>query len=408
MKKQKGNRAMRKKKYPKAIKYYTKAIKVDPKNPTYHLNRAIANANLDLWKDAETDAAHAIDFGSPPSAKSHYQHARAQLRRGHCEKARNAICLGIAAYPNETALLQLQKEIEQACKRLEAERQRANEEANTPAAEGPNVVRMLLERARSEFDKDTLKAIGTLQEARAIAAQSHKQDTRRDEIGVMSLLGKANVKMKRWSDASEVFQEVVTMQEATYSLANDEERQALSNAHNNLGICQKNDGKLSQAIESLDRAYHLATNGDDKVATPEAGQILQNIGKCLQASRRFSEAEVVFVRALDVGKRAFGEDHASHALNYVCIARCQTSVGKVREAIEAYSHAMMIWTRKDLETCLKEMPDVPNKDRLLTLQQSCRDELGALVVAMEQARQHANNPQNNDLPTADNTPALAA
>lgn len=120
MKKKKGNRAMGKKKYPKAIKYYTKAVKIDPKNPTYRLNRAIANAALELWKDAEADAAAAVELGNPPSTKSYYQLARARLKLGHGEEARETLRIGLEACPSEAALLQLSKEVERACSLKEA------------------------------------------------------------------------------------------------------------------------------------------------------------------------------------------------------------------------------------------------------------------------------------------------
>ena len=49
--------------------------------------------------------------------------------------------------------------------------------------------------------------------------------------------------------------------------------------------------------------------------------------------------------------------------------------------------AYEIFVKKDPETCLAEMPEVPNKDRLSQLQQQCKAELAQLIMMVEQARQ---------------------
>ena len=167
MKKKKGNRAMGKKKYPKAVKWYTKAIKIDPENPTYFLNRAIANSALELWKAAEEDAASAVELGDPPSAKSHYQLARARLRRERYGEARSALQAGLSANPSEAALLQLSKELEAACRISEDKSQKA-EEAKSAPSQGPSGARALLEQARSAYSAGMVEqAVSLLQSARA-------------------------------------------------------------------------------------------------------------------------------------------------------------------------------------------------------------------------------------------------
>merc|ERR550525_385487 len=95
----------------------------------------------------------------------------------------------------------------------------------------------------------------------------------------------------------------------------------------------------------------------------------------------------MFVRALEIGRRICGEDHAANALNHLGIGRCLREQGKVKEAIESYTKAVEIWMHKDPETCLSEMPEVPSQDRLLQLQQQTRTELGQLVIMVGQAQQ---------------------
>jgi len=392
-KKKKGNRAMGKKKYPKALKYYSKAIKIDPKESTYHLNRSIANAALELWKDAENDAACALDLaGEPKSCKGHYQKGRAQLRRGKCEEAAETVRAGLAIFPTEGALIQLNKEIERAMKAKNEKKLKDLEEAAAKAAlpSGPSGVRALLNQARSIYDEGRVEeAVAVLREALASSRVSGTEDTRRDEMSAFSLLGKASMQLRKWQDAAEAFESVVQLEEATFSMDNREEREALSNAYNNLGIARKNAGDMNGAVTALNQAYHRSTNGDDQVASAQAGQILQNVGQCLRAQKRTTEACKIFARALEIGQRLFGSDHASNALNHLCIARCYRDEGDVKQAIESYTKACEIWMQKDPETCLAEMPEVPNKERLASLQNQTRAELGMLVQAVEQMRQQA-------------------
>lgn len=394
-KKKKGNRAMLKKKYPKAVKYYTKAIKIDPANPTYCLNRAIANAALELWKDAEADASNAVRLGDPPSSKSHFQLARARLRRGQLKEARSAVDAALAAYPTESALVQLAKEIERA--RTEGEKQqRLQEQAKEnrlPQADGPDSTRALLEQARSLYSAERIEeAIALLHGLTASASASTavaREDVPRDTISAFALLGKAHMQKKSWIEAAAAFRRVIELEESSFSMNIREEREALSNAYNNLGIACKNGGHMTEAVDSLNSAYQRATNGDDQVATPQAAQILQNIAQCLRAQKKTRDAQTMYERALEIGQRIHGSDHASNALNQMCIARCLRDLGKIKEAVKSYAKAVEIWTHKDMETCLAEMPEVPSKDRLTQMQEQCCTELGQLLVVLEQARQNA-------------------
>jgi tetratricopeptide (TPR) repeat protein len=167
-KKKRGNRAMGKKKYPKAVKYYTKAIKIDGANATYHLNRAIANASLELWKAAEADAAKSIALGDV-TPKSHYQLARARLRRLNYDGAEEALKVGLEAFPDAPALTQLSAEIRKDRTKAEAKKTKEREvEANKRVAEdGPSSVRALLDQARTAYGKGRLDdAIALLDTAR--------------------------------------------------------------------------------------------------------------------------------------------------------------------------------------------------------------------------------------------------
>mmetsp|Transcript_80800 Transcript_80800/g.210442 ORF Transcript_80800/g.210442 Transcript_80800/m.210442 type:complete len:455 (+) Transcript_80800:79-1443(+) len=393
MKKKKGNRAMGKKKFPKAKKYYTKAIKIDPENPTYRLNRAIANASLELWKDAEADAASAVELGEPPSAKGFYQLARARLKCGKLDEAEETLNTGLEAYPEEAAMLQLRKDVDRHRAAREAKERRAAEavaEAKARAAASPDggaaAAKALLERARGAYGDSPEECLKLCASAREAATVQDTDEAKREEINACSLQGKTALRLKQFEGACEAFARAAELQEAVYSMEKVEEREALANAYNNWGIALKNSGKMSQAIEALNRSYATATNHDDQVATTQVAQVLQNLAQCLVAQDKMEDARKMYARALEVGQRLHGPEHASHGLNHMCIARCLRKEGRLPDAIRAYTAAYEMWQGKDPEVCLAEMPEVPNKERLLQVQEQCRQELAQLVLFFEEAK----------------------
>lgn len=394
-KKKKGNRAIGKKKYPKAIKYYSKAIKIDPKGASYRLNRAIASSALELWKDAEEDAVVAVELGDPPSSKSHFQLVRARLRRGRCGEARQAADAALALFPEEASLKQLSAEINHEVAKRELKEKRKAEAEATKSAEpsgGPSAAQPLLDRARTAYGAGRVEeAVSLLTESRQ-AAKSRGAEDKRCEINVLSLLGKCNMQLRRWPDAVESFEALVALEDEVFDLNDRENREATSNAYNNLGLAYKNAGRMREAADALSKAYHRATNGDDQVATAQCAQILQNSGQCLRADKKFDEARIFYERALGIGQRLLGPEHSSNALNHLCIARCRRDTGELREAIQAYTKACEVWMHKDPKECLKEMPEVPNEERLASLQQQCKRELAELIMMVEQARNAPQEP----------------
>lgn len=387
-KKRIGNRAIGKKKYPKAIKYYSKAIKIDPAGAAYRLNRAIANAALELWKNAEEDALRAVELSKPPSAKSHYQLARARLRLGRCYDARKAADAALASFPDEASLRQLSLEIDR-----EAARRDARATAKVAKAKslepsgGPSARKPLLDRARSAFNAGRVEEALALLKESLTSAPAQEVEEQWHEMSALSLLGKCSMQLRRWPEAVRAFEELLTLQEKVLNMDDSESREATSNAYNSLGLAYKNTGRLCEAADAMSKAYHMATNGDDQVATAQSAQILQNSGQCLRQEGKLEHARLFFERALEIGQRIFGSEHSSNALNYLCIARCRRDTGELKEAIQAYQKALGIWIHKDPKECLKEMPEMPNEQRLAALQHQCKSELAQLITAIEQARQ---------------------
>lgn len=380
-----------KKKFPKAIKYYSKAISIEPGNAVFRLNRAVANGQLELWKDAEEDAAKAIELADAPSSKNHFHLARAQLRRGRPEDALASTRRGLEAFPSDAALAKLEKEAEAARQKLEARRKAEEEEATRRAApvQGPSALRSLYAEGRAAYEQGRVEdAARLLQEAREAAAKVEVRgdDLRRDEMGVLALLGKVFMRLRRHEEAVGAFEALLELEKVAFSRESLSDRLHLSNSLNNLGIAYKNCGRMKEAVDSLKLAYLKATNGDDQVATTQASQILQNVGQCLRAGKNPGEALKFYSRALEVDKRILGEKHSSYALNLLCIGRCHRDEGRLLEAIQSYTDAIELWKQKGVEECLAEMPELPGKERLMQLQNQARGELAQILSAVEQAR----------------------
>merc|ERR1740121_1824367 len=143
---------------------------------------------------------------------------------------------------------------------------------------------------------------------------------------------------------------------------------------------------MTDAVNVLNQAYLMATDGDLAAATPQVSQICQNMAQCFVQQKRYDDAKDMYSRALAIGSRLFGPNHASHALNHLGIARCLKKEGKLPEAIKSYTTCYELWTSKEPEECVREMPEVPNKECLAKLQKQCHDELAELVLFLEELK----------------------
>lgn len=257
---------------------------------------------------------------------------------------------------------------------------------------------MLLDQGRAAYEAGRLdEAERLLSEARraAVALQEAQgsvqatEEARRIEISTLSVQGKLFMRLKRWQDSVDALKSVVTLEEATFSPMCQEEREAMSNAYNNLGIALKSAGRMKDAVEALNNAYLRATNGDDQVATLQTAQILQNVGQCHMAERKAPEARAAYERALDITQRLLGPESAGNALGWICLARAFRAEGRLKDAVRAYAKALEIWAPLKAEECLAVMPELPSKDRLEQVQSQCRQELAQLLALAEESKAQA-------------------
>jgi tetratricopeptide (TPR) repeat protein len=94
--KKRGNDALAKKEYEKAIEFYTEAIKIDPSSAVYRANRSAARYSLERYEDSLEDAYIAIRL-DVKYAKAWSRYGLAAVKLGWTKKA-------IEAYENATVL----------------------------------------------------------------------------------------------------------------------------------------------------------------------------------------------------------------------------------------------------------------------------------------------------------------
>ncbi|KAK4451186.1 small glutamine-rich tetratricopeptide repeat-containing protein 2 [Podospora aff. communis PSN243] len=87
--KNKGNEALKKGEFQKAVDLYTEAITIDLTNAIYRCNRAAALLELERWEDAEEDA-YITTHLDPKYPKAWSRLGLAILKQGHAKRAKKA------------------------------------------------------------------------------------------------------------------------------------------------------------------------------------------------------------------------------------------------------------------------------------------------------------------------------
>jgi len=101
--KAKGNDFFTKKKYPEAIEWYSKAIKADPKDPTFYSNRCAAYMAIDKFEEALKDAESCIRL-QPSWVKGWYRKGAALVSLSRYEEAAMAFRKGLEIEPQNDDL----------------------------------------------------------------------------------------------------------------------------------------------------------------------------------------------------------------------------------------------------------------------------------------------------------------
>ncbi|KAI0280197.1 hypothetical protein BGY98DRAFT_914973 [Russula aff. rugulosa BPL654] len=101
--KREGNALLISKQYDKAIHAYTEAIKLNPSNPVYYSNRAVAHSGKREHLMATVDAEKAIEL-DPKYTKGYSRLGQAQYSIGNYAAAAHAYRRGLELEPNNVAM----------------------------------------------------------------------------------------------------------------------------------------------------------------------------------------------------------------------------------------------------------------------------------------------------------------
>ena len=106
-----GNALVGKKEYSKAVKKYSKAVKIDPTNVVYWSNMAFCYEKIEDLSAFKETAQKCVDI-DPTFIKGYYRLAKAHTLLWDYDEAHAIIVRGLAVDPNNSDLLQLLRSVE--------------------------------------------------------------------------------------------------------------------------------------------------------------------------------------------------------------------------------------------------------------------------------------------------------
>lgn len=111
---------------------------------------------------------------------------------------------------------------------------------------------------------------------------------------------------------------------------------------NNLGYCLKAAGKLTEALPCYERALTIRVQNYGPTH-PDIAQSLNNLGGLLFAMGQLAEARIYLERALEIHKQVFGLTHPDTAFSLNNLGYLLQVMGQWPEAQSCYQRALDIW-----------------------------------------------------------------
>lgn len=99
--------------------------------------------------------------------------------------------------------------------------------------------------------------------------------------------------------------------------------------------------QLKQGISVAEQELGANVNKDDRVAN-----MYNNLGRCLQNQGRFPDAEEAYKKALEIRQAALGPLHATESIILENYARCLRAANKPAEAAKIDQRLLGIMNRK--------------------------------------------------------------
>lgn len=316
-----GQLALKQKRYADAIDALNKAIKLDPKATSLYANLADAYAGQGNTKAADEARAKAgqgiaeLDdplvasmFSPPAQVGSSVEDALAMARQGNIQAARNTLAALLKKNPNDVEALALYARVE-ATQGNQAGAQNYVEQALK--ANGDSAVAHLSNGIVAEYAGDDGKAYDEYRRAQ-------KLDRKQPDSWL--LLGRAEMRRARYSQAAEQFRGLIALQPEN------------ATAYANLVAALVAQGHCDDALRAINAALERRAQDGD----------LMQIFVRLASTCREADATSRDV-ALDYGQVLYKQ--RSDASNSAALALALAAHGKFKEAQEYQAQAIFETTR---------------------------------------------------------------
>ena len=156
-----------------------------------------------------------------------------------------------------------------------------------------------------------------------------KYPNKQPHVAAISKLAEVLAAEGDFSEATTLYEQALAMTEKVLGRDSPE----LSPLLNNLGRIYLDWGRPSEARVLFERAVFVLEN--DSRYGPEdrnLGSMLTNLAIAYDSERRFSDAQLMYHRALAIKEKTYGENHLYVATTLDHCAASLRSVGKIEEA----------------------------------------------------------------------------
>ena len=349
--KKRGNFFFRKKRFDKAISYFTKAIELDgSKNSRLYSNRAMCRNGREEYRLALEDARAAVERDQK-NEKGYFQGCKAlfalQDWAGCVEFGGKGVAalelLGDTSEPVKSlrgwvtkAEAKLKQQLREAAEseklaedaRVQEEKQKKmrhldkgkalynNGKLMDALAEFETVLRATQTRTGGGVggEPPTSAAGGESPAGEPPALNTDAVVDLAPDREAYSWIGKIFMRVGRSQEAFDTFVVLAKLQEQLDD-GSSASRDGLASTYSNIGICAKACGRLEEAIEAQKKALQKTTDGNELgVNSDTSARILQNLGQAYAANMMVAEARDAYTKSLEIVLQKYGTEHGSVGL----------------------------------------------------------------------------------------------
>ena len=162
---------------------------------------------------------------------------------------------------------------------------------------------------------------------------SHPEAESSERARAWALLGGTLASLGRYREAEQA-------QRNALNLIDDGDTAALARAHDRLGLALYSLGRFDDAETAFERALELERSQDPGSA--ETASALNNLALVLAATERRERAVALYRESLEIRRRVLGDEHPTTSYSVTNLATLYAQMGRWDEAEAAYTEALSI------------------------------------------------------------------